>query len=216
MKAPWFTLVLCLVLMVASTAWGEWRSVYSMDGPQDSLFVEGPVDELGNGFPPDELITSSYITDTTYRPCPEQPDDTGIPNVVVSITNMTNIGFEDLYYVADPETSLQNYDGWIDEVPVAVGVNQHEAFRIDDVGINTPLISESIAGDLIFAPGETWEFVIQDYTNGLGLMPHLFGTVGVASASTGDTFSSGSIITPEPGSLLVMLLGTLVLVRRRR
>ena len=34
--------------------------VESINGPQDPLWVQGPVEELGNFFPPDELIESLW------------------------------------------------------------------------------------------------------------------------------------------------------------
>jgi hypothetical protein len=43
------------------------------------------------------------------------------------------------------------------------------------------LISET--QDLIFELGETWAFVIQDYTNSLGPAPSLFGSLGVGGDS---------------------------------
>ena len=110
------------------------------------------------------------------------------------------------------ETNLTNWDEYVGEV----GAVAWKAFKIDAVGENTPLIGESKIADGIWQPGETWYFVIQEYTNSLGLAPNLFGSLGIASKSTGDLASSGSIIVPEPMSLSLLALGGLALVRRRR
>jgi len=179
---------------------------------QDVITVSGTVDELGNPptFAYDEAIFSSY-TETSYAPCSVNDDDPDIFNYAVSITNMTDRSFTDLYYVADPETSLTNYD--------QSRINGQLAFRIDNVGLNTPLIYESYAADLIFSPGETWTFVIEDYVNTFGLAPSLFGSLGVGSASSSDLVSSGSIITPVPEPATMILLGSGLLglggIRRR-
>ncbi len=69
----------------------------------------------------------------------------------------------------------------------------------------------------IFEPGETWEFIIQDFANPLA-PPAPFGSLGIASVSFLTTNSSGSIIAvPEPVTLsLLALSGLAVLIRRRR
>ena len=204
-------LIAGLILAVGSAARAVPTPVVYEDGRQDPLKLLGPIyDELGNQppFPSNEWITSAYLDDVQYMPCPAnyEPDDG--PNVLVSITNMTNRQFFDLHYVADPETVLTNDDGWI---------NGELAFRIDNVGVNQPLISESMTPNLVFEPGETWEFVIQNYLNACGLSPALFGSVGVPSG--GDLASSGSIIAiPAPGAVLLGSIGVCLVgwLRRRR
>ena len=198
-----------LFLAVSQTNANPVTVTLTLEDGQDVNWIEDPVDELGFNppFPENEWITSSWV-ETIYRPCLENPDDPGIPNAEVSITNMTPFFFSGLQYVADPETSLQNYDEY--------RINGQAAFLIDDLYDNTPLISESMVADLIFAPGETWVFVIQDYQNSLGLAPSLFGSLGVPTA--GDSLSSGSIILPipEPASLLILGLGSIAFLRRKR
>jgi hypothetical protein len=82
-------------------------------------------------------------------------------------------------------------------------------------------MSESIAVDGIFQVGETWDFVIDNYFNVLGLSASALASAGlVGSLSGGDTVSSGSIIAiiPEPGTILLTGLGLagLSLFARRR
>ncbi|MDD5135475.1 MAG: PEP-CTERM sorting domain-containing protein [Phycisphaerae bacterium] len=175
---------------------------------QDPLTISGEVEELGNkpAFPDDEWIGSGYEI-TSYRPCQINPDDQGIMNIAVSITNRTQKSWWDLHYVADAETMLQNYD--------INRLNGELAFKIDKTGLNTPLISESITANLIFEPGETWVFVIQDYVNARGLPASALGSLGVPSV--GDMASSGSIIAiPEPATIILLTAGLLGVRRMKK
>ena len=175
---------------------------------QDPLVVPLDVHELGNLFPQDEAISSQQGTPSEHRPCLVNPDDVQIPNPLVFMTNLGSVTWTDVWYVADLETSLENYDGKI---------NGGYAFKIDNIGNNTPLVYESITYDNIFEPGEQWGFVIQDYYNTLSLAPELLGSQGVGAfsgagltgASTdGIRLSSGSIIAiPAPGAILLGSLG---------
>jgi hypothetical protein len=205
-----FLINIMVGLMLAATpALGVAMMVDSLDDPNQDVLRNGliPVHELGNKppFPDGEWITSSDEPNT-YRPCLQNPDDPGISNPLVTITNQTGIDWYWLYYVADPETTLTNMDGT---------VNGCLAFQIDKVGKNTPLVYESIAQDQVFEPGETWKFVIQDYSNTTPLPASAFGSIGVGNGSGKDTVSSGSII-PEPATALLLVGGALALIRRRR
>lgn len=218
----------CVLTFLSLPAAGVPLEVYSIDGPQDPLLLNGHVHELGEFvFPPDEEIISAWdLTDQTA--CFDGSDDPMIPNVVVSMTNLTGIDWYDVHYVSDldipnnshpanpvPGALISNFDGWIGNAGLA---DHEEAFKIDSIGINTPLVFESLIFDNIFQAGETWNFIIQDYTLPLAGSPTPFDSVGIASLSTGYPPSTGSIVAviPEPATIGLLALGCLVLVRSRK
>ena len=168
------------------------------------------VDELGTaGFPADEtILASSAVGQEIACPSNYVGDPDLRPQVNVKITNTTGVDFLDLWYVADPETSILNIDGL---------VNQQSAFKIDSIGINRPLIFESFTAGIagVFEDGETWLFTIDAYLNSSGSAPEILTSVGLVGNLSGNingvsNKSSGSIIgtpVPEPGTALLMSLG---------
>jgi hypothetical protein len=176
----------------------------------DFLSVPPLVDELGDtsAFPPDERITAVDLS-TVLSGCPAT--DTPAPNVLVAMTNLTTLDFVEVWYVADPETSLSNVDGLVEG---------EEAFQIDSVGLNTPLVFESMQVNGIFEAGETWEFVIDDYFNALGLAADDFFSPGAVGTFSPGGPSSGSVIAfvPEPATALLLAggLAGLAAAGRRR
>ena len=204
-----------LALTLAPPASALPTSVTHLDDPScDPLVVPNLVDELGiptPPFPADELI-DAFSVSTNFPACVP-----GVPSVMVRMTNLTSIAFDNVWYVADAlDTTIINFDGF---------VNDGLAFRIDSIvtdpfGVNLPLFSESGGLNDIFEPGETWEFIIEGYSNILGLPPEAFMSAGVGSFSSGDPLSSGSIIAtvkvPEPHLLVLMLLGLAALGFQRR
>lgn len=210
-NSGWLPAVATLALLVAQPTAAFEVSVTHQDLPScDPLLVPEQVDELGVGFPDDELIRSQ-ATFTDLAACPgESPD---LSNRLLEITNLTSRTFSEIWYVTDPETTISNVDGL---------VNGQSAFRVDSEisdpgGANLPLIFESDGLNDLFEPGETWRFIIDDYFNPF-LPPSALASVGlVGSFSVSDTFSSGSIIAvPEPGGLAmaIFVFGCLGICRR--
>ena len=168
----------------------------------------------------DEAIREQTNT-ITRSPCPRRPDTAQV-NVRVSITNLTPFNWTNLYFVADlfatgGALELQNFDG---------RCNGGLCFRIDNVGNNQPLISESIRANLIFQPGETWIFDVQDWRGTGSRLPPpdpdvLLGSVGVPSPGT--TSSNASIVAtlgqrvPEPSTLALLSISAFgaLYVRKR-
>lgn len=176
--------------------------------------LAGPLhtDELGHmpPFPTDEWIDS--VTTLTSTPACPASDDPGVPNTLVRITNLTGRSFTDLWYVGEPNfTFFSNVDGTI---------NTAIAFKIDMAGVNRPLLSESILTNGIFEPGETWDFIVQDFGNAAGLPADGFDSLGVPSSLGGAFVSTASIVAnpvPTPGAIAILLgAGGAVSTRRRR
>jgi hypothetical protein len=173
------------------------------------------VDEIGFSppFPLDERL-EAVPTFTNIPACPPM-DNPAIPNALVVMTNLTvpPRAFRDVWYVRDRETTLTNIDG----LAAMPGLPLQPAFKIDTVGVNVPLIFESFVADGIWAPGEAWHFIIQDYSNLLGLPPSLYDSIGVPSLMSPP--SSGSIIAievPEPTAACMMALPLMALLAGRR
>ncbi|QKK09420.1 MAG: PEP-CTERM sorting domain-containing protein [Planctomycetota bacterium] len=210
------TISLTLALLAGSAAANPVNGNY-VDVPMcDSHGNLIAIEELGEGplFPTDELISTVWTT-TNQSAC-VMSDDPNMPNVLVEMTNLSGRYWNNLFYVADLDTSISNVDGLADSAaaPGAVG----EAFRIDALGSNRNLLVESIAVDGIFEPGEIWAFIIQDYANAAGLPPS-FGSLDFAGGSSFGPDSTGSIVqfvVPAPGSLALLGFGGMACIKRRR
>jgi hypothetical protein len=244
MKRLIITTCLYVLVVLVLPALAVPVDVYSVDGPQDPLFLEGRVEEFGDMFPPNERIKSKWWF-TKLTACTEEPyDNPRIPNVMVQIVNLTTKTVP-LWYVGDThfsptgggliyDTTFTNRDGFIGNA----GLNDAGmAFKIDHVGVNQPLVFESKGWNNLFEPGEIWRFIIQDYANIFWGPPAPFGSydwinnVGrIASLSGGvphccgvslcccvpPLTSTGSLVTPEPATICLLGLGGLLLGRNRK
>lgn len=197
---------------MASNTWAVPTTIIPVDTPGvgDTLVLPTSVHELGNapGFPIGERITTTAAATTISAYA--LTDLPLVANVMLTMTNNSPTSWINLHYVGDVGTVLTNDDGL-----VTGGL----AFRIDAAGVNTPLRFESMHDDGVFEPGETWRFIIQDYTNTLLLSAAQMGSLGVGTTSAADTLSSGSIVAtliPAPGSFLALALAGAVNRRRRR
>jgi len=210
-----------LVLLVSFQASAIPTVVVGVDTAHcDVLSVPAVVEELGTGglFPAGEQIVSGLLSPSGaiagvgpagVNCTTGTIDSPFIANHGVTITNTTGFNFLEVWYVANAQTNLSNLDG---------SVNGFGAFRIDQVGVNKPLISESVLTDGVFQAGETWAFMIQDYANNAGMLANAFAAPGVPSLGIGDG-SSGSIIgvlAPEPGTGGLLIMGLLALARYGR
>ena len=206
-------ITLAVALLVAPSVQAVWQDVQFSETPRQDILPDGwlHVDELGWGtvkggpFPTDEEIDTRYIT-TEFNPCPADKQQ-GI-NYEIEMTNLTPYDFDEVWYVADPDTFITNDDGL---------VNSSRAFEIDKYGANKPLVFESGTIPDVFESGETWKFVVQDWFNPVVIIPDNFDSIGVGSVSGGWPPSTGSIIAiPEPGTLSLLALGGLAALMRRR
>jgi hypothetical protein len=205
--------IILIILLWISPVMAMTTPIIFLDTPdQDPLNLPPFMHELGEFiFPPDELIASVYeVTDLTA--CSDPVDDPSTANILVSMTNLTSIPWYNVHYVSDFQIPIiSNFDGFIGS-GIASPDDLAPSFKIDNVGINAPLVSESIIPNLIFEPNETWEFIIQDFLPILGGFPTPFSSVGIAGLSVFDMSSTGSIIaSPIPVPTTMLLLGSGIL-----
>lgn len=173
----------------------------------------------GGPFPEHEGIYFS-ATATDQYVC---VSDDGVANDwLVFITNLTGKSYGDgagrpLYFVANTGNTIGNSDGQADwsvpSIPVPAG-GLADAFRINSTGVNDNLIYESFAPDQIFAPGETWGFLVTNFvTVGGGALAPSFLSLGHSVGNTVSTLGTGtaSIVVgvPEPSTWAMMALAGL-------
>lgn len=153
----------------------------------------GSVDQFGSfSFPEEERIEATLIGPTTESTCSFN-DDPNTPNLLLDIVNLNSVSFSDVWYIPDETTFVSNSDFFV--VPTdGPGGTLLPSIRIDTVGSNQPLISESLNSDGIFEPGETWRFILQDYDDDLAAdIPERLAFPGLHSGPS-TIVSTGSII----------------------
>lgn len=183
----------------------------------DDHGTQRAVEEFGDPsvFQPSQWI-DHVATFTDLSAC-AATDSPNVPNALVVMTNLTDRLLDNLWYVGDPETRFSNVDG-VGEGAGSPGVTGL-AFRIDALGMNRNLVFESLTPDGIFEPGETWQFIVQDFASPIGLGPDSFFSIGMAGDSTAIIQNSAASIVrmvPTPASASLMALGGLAALRRRR
>jgi len=199
MRSYWAISVLASIIIlgglgISQQAFASLTLTTFSDDPQcDTLFGPPVSDEIGEGLlgasppfgPPTGPFPSSEELDVVsqvlgvFGTCPS-PNGGGIDSKI-EITNLSGKAWEHVVYVSDSDNDMANYDGF---------VNGEEAMEIDTFGTNVVLTFESIIADDIWQPGETWEFILQDFA-----AANLFelGSVGIAATSAAS-LSTGSII----------------------
>ena len=182
--------------------------------PQTLLSHE--LGDINAGFPTNEALA----VQVTSGPVICVPDD-GFPNdFAVSITNLTATRWVDLFFSADQGTTIGNSDGRLSDIN---SPGFYDAFRIDNLGGNSNLISGDTNNDLVFDPGESWVFLVSNFVAPASTPPFpVLGSIGRFSNSSGIDFNSNASIlanpVPEPGTCVLLLLGAagLALLARRK
>jgi len=157
--------------------------------------------ELGVGFPPTQLIgvdPNKENGGSTNSACPLF--DGSDFNTEIEIVNLSLVSYHTVWYVGDPadSTFAATFFTNSDYTLSGDGGGPVPAFKIDREasdpgGKNHPLIFESMTQDGIFEPGETWRFIIQDFSSPLAAS-RLASPMVPSSDEGNSVLSSGSII----------------------
>jgi hypothetical protein len=153
---------------------------------------------LGPAFPIDERISRSTTTDTSATTSFCTDGGGPMADIIVTITNLGTKHWTDLFYVLDDDRTfgIGNPDG-----SITSSTSASLAFKIDNVGVNRNLFSESMNADLIFEPGETWRFMIEGpHTRATGFFnPSLiiFSSPAQHGADSTSFNSNASILANE-------------------
>jgi hypothetical protein len=189
-------------------------AAYTDDARCDTLPGQTLTHELGLAFsfPLDERIGYGGAMQPGAAPA---CGVSGGLNVHVAFQNLSGVAYRDVFVVAGPTSVfgslLANADG-----TVLTDLGPADAFRIDAIGINRPLLAESNGtADGIFEPGETWlvEIIGGFYAVEVLVGDFVFATsLGIGSAdvfvgSEGATIPGVSILaSPVPETSSAVLL----------
>ena len=173
------------------------------------------------GFPINEglLVSVQLSTDPAHFSC---VGDDGIFNEYsVRLTNVSGLQWTNLFFVADRFLAPGNFDGFADDAGFD-GPASAASFRIDGTvtaGTNNPLVFEDMTADEILEVGESWTFLIDNWSDSAA---PTFGSVGKfadSSAAGIDTQSTASILAtpvPEPAALTLLFIASLALIMKGR
>jgi len=163
---------------------------FSDDARCDAITDQVLTEELGQfpNFPLDERL--ALLSSSPPAPLPGCGGTIG-EGVPVVIRNLSSVAYQDVFAVAGPTAVFGSLFTDADGT-VLTDLGPADAFRIDAVGVNQPLLFESMTADGILEPGEVWTFAVhsQAYLAEVlvGDFAALFATsVGVGSADV-DTF----------------------------
>ena len=177
-------------------------------GGCDPVVVPSNMHELGvpATFPANESIGVAVVQ-TDLSACPAD-DNAQVPNWRVSISNFTGTAWTDLFFVEAGPAKHSNHDDQL--------INVANAFRIDAVGNNQPLILESLNPNGIFDVGEVWNFIVQDYQYlPVFQQPGNFNTPGLVGVmDPQDSIVARQV--PEPSTFLLGAAGVLLIMSLRR
>jgi hypothetical protein len=212
-----------LALVAQSSQAVPVTAVYTEDPRCDVIPQQTLSHELGEvGFFPINESLQIGVTPATFTVC--VPDD-GVPNDwIVQISNISGVAWTNLFFNGNLGTSVGNADGSIFDVVNAPGVVT-DAFRIDSVGINANLLSESGVADGILSPGEQWRFNVSNFVSAAGGAPPVFfrtpglfaGSAPLNAALPDSASILATPVVPEPGALgVVGAIASSLLMRRPR
>jgi len=196
--------------------------VYLEDARCDNIPNQTLTHELGNAaiFPINEGIVYQ-VAPATFTVC--VPDDGFANDWIVTMTNVSGVDWQDVFFVGDLGMRIGNSDGNMIDVVGAPGVVT-DAFRIDSLGLNNNLLAESITPNNIFQNGETWTFNVSNFFGpGPIFPPPIMNTPGVFAGSDSifplPPTNTASILAnpvPEPSAIFALALPAAALLMRRR
>ncbi|MFQ5699038.1 MAG: PEP-CTERM sorting domain-containing protein, partial [Myxococcota bacterium] len=169
------------------------------DNPGDQ-FLSHELGDAAAGFPIAEGL-AVIVQPTNQVVC---VGNDGLQNDwLVEIRNLSNLAYDNLYFVADALIPVGNTDGTVVDLSNAASP-PGDAFRIDGtvtLGVNNNLLSEDATADEIFAPGETWMFLVTNFGTS---SPPVFASVGVFAGTSapvpGSNASILATVVPEPST----------------